>query len=219
MAESISVILPTYRRPAQLGRCLQALERQTRPPDEVIVIVRATDPESREVVLKASSGRLPVSALTIDQAGIVAAINYGLDHARGSIIALTDDDSEPWPDWLARIESHFARDPQLGALGGRDWLYADGRLHGGQAEVVGRICWHGQLIGNHHIGTGPPREVELLKGVNMSFRRSAIGDLRFDRRLKGGNAEWRVEVGFVLALRGRGWRVVYDPAVAVNHYH
>ncbi|ONQ99134.1 glycosyl transferase, partial [Burkholderia cenocepacia] len=39
----ISVLVPTYRRPADLARCLLALQRQQRLPDEVIVVARPED--------------------------------------------------------------------------------------------------------------------------------------------------------------------------------
>ncbi|WP_455777492.1 glycosyltransferase family 2 protein, partial [Burkholderia stabilis] len=39
----ISVLVPTYRRPADLARCLLALQRQHRLPDEVIVVARPED--------------------------------------------------------------------------------------------------------------------------------------------------------------------------------
>lgn len=43
---NISVLIPTYRRPKDLARCLEALKKQKRVPDEVLVIVRNTDAET-----------------------------------------------------------------------------------------------------------------------------------------------------------------------------
>jgi hypothetical protein len=45
------------------------------------------------------------------------------------------------------------------------------------------------LIGNHHLGVGEPREVDVLKGVNMSYRRTAIADIHFDERMRGTGAQ------------------------------
>jgi len=74
------------------------------------------------------------------------------------------------------------------------------------------------MIGNHHIGAGQPREVDLLKGVNMSFRREAIAGLRCDERLKGTGAQVHFEVALSLATKQRNWKLIYDPAVTVDHY-
>lgn len=213
-----SVVIPSYGRPQALQGCLAALSRQSRRPDEVVVVAREGDQATR-AVLEAVLDRLPLRVLTIREPGLVAALNLALAEARGDIVSFIDDDTEPWADWLERVERHFASQPRLGGLGGRDWLYADGVLRDGRARTVGRVQWFGRRIGNHHLGVGPPREVEILKGANMSYRRAAVQGLWFDRRLKGGDAEWCVEPGFVFATRRRGWKVVYDPAVAVDHHH
>ena len=74
------------------------------------------------------------------------------------------------------------------------------------------------VYGNHHLGAGAPRRVDFLKGANMSFRRTAIAGLRFDERLRGAGAQVGNDMAFSLALRLRGWTLLYDPLVAVDHY-
>jgi len=213
-----SVIIPSYGRPEALRRCLSAIARQTRRPDEVLVITREEDKVTAAVVREAMAD-LPLRTVDVHEVGLVAASNLGLAEAQGDILAFTDDDTEPWVDWLGRIEEHFLTTPNLGALGGRDWLYANGVLRQGRARSIGRVQWYGRRIGNHHLGVGSPREVEIIKGANMAYRRAAIEGLQFDRRLKGADAEWCLEPGFAFAVGRRGWRVVYDPAVAVDHHH
>ena len=39
----ITVVVPTYRRPRDLGRCLDGLGKQSRPADEIAVVVRESD--------------------------------------------------------------------------------------------------------------------------------------------------------------------------------
>lgn len=39
----LTVLVPTYRRPDDLSRCLSALLRQQRTPDEIVVVARADD--------------------------------------------------------------------------------------------------------------------------------------------------------------------------------
>jgi cellulose synthase/poly-beta-1,6-N-acetylglucosamine synthase-like glycosyltransferase len=213
-----SVIIPSYGRSDALGRCLAALARQNRRPDEVLVITREEDKPTAAVVRNAM-GDLPLRAIHVREPGLVAASNLGLAAATGDILAFTDDDTEPWSDWLQRIEKHFLATPELGALGGRDWLYANGVLRQGRARTIGRVQWWGRRVGNHHLGTGGPREVEIIKGANMAYRREAVEGLLFDRRLKGADAEWCLEPGFAFAVGRRGWRVIYDPSVAVDHHH
>ncbi|MBY4790575.1 glycosyltransferase family 2 protein [Burkholderia dolosa] len=215
----ISVLVPTYRRPADLARCLLALQRQQRLPDEVIVVARPEDDATHERLADpAVGGALPLRVVAVDVPGQVAALNKGLDVAAGDIVAITDDDAAPRADWLARVESTFAADPRGGAVGGRDWVHEKGRVLDESREEVGRITPWGRLVGNHHLGVGGAREVDMLKGANMSYRRAAIERVRFDTRLRGAGAQVHNDMAFSMRVQRDGWKLVYDPAIAVDHF-
>ncbi len=158
----------------------------------------------------------PPQPVVVARSGVVAAQNAGLARAKGDIIAITDDDAEPASDWIARIEAHYRKDGRVGGVGGRDILPSAcvERL----TNVIGRVQWFGRVIGNHHLGSGDPVDVDVLKGVNSSYRRSALGNLQFDERLRGDGAQPFHELALGLQLRRAGWRLVYDPKVTVNHY-
>ena len=49
---TITALVPTYRRPRDLARCLEALRAQVRLPDEVLVVVRDEDAETRDLLTK-----------------------------------------------------------------------------------------------------------------------------------------------------------------------
>lgn len=215
----LTVLIPTYRRPDDLARCLKSLQRQARAPEQVLVIVRSDDYATHAVLAEpAVRGSLPLDCVAIEVKGLVAALNRGLDVATGEIVAITDDDAAPRPDWLERIEAAFAADPKLGAIGGRDWVHERGRVLDGQREYVGKVSATGKVIGNHHLGIGHAREVDLLKGVNMSYRRKAIEGVRFDERLRGSGAQVHNDMAFSLRVKRAGWKLIYDPAIAVDHY-
>jgi cellulose synthase/poly-beta-1,6-N-acetylglucosamine synthase-like glycosyltransferase len=215
----LTVLIPTYRRPDDLRRCLGALQQQTRMPDQVLVIVRPEDGATRTVLDEpVVRGALALDCVTVEAAGQVAALNRGLDAMAGDVVAITDDDAAPRPDWLERIVATFEADPKLGALGGRDWVHERGQLLGGEKRCVGKIKPFGKVIGNHHLGIGEPREVDLLKGANMSYRRAAIAGIRFDQRLRGTGAQTHNDMAFSMRVRRSGWKLIYDPLVAVDHY-
>lgn len=215
---TITIIIPTYRRPNDLKRCLEALKLQNRPPDKVIVTVRDTDSETWNFFQNFNNKPLNLSIVTVSETGVVAAMNLGLEKSQGDIVAFTDDDAAPHSDWLERIEAHFLADELVGGVGGRDILYRNGQLVKGEKKVVGKLQWFGRAIGNHHLGIGEAREVDILKGVNMSFRQAAIKELRFDRRMKGTGAQVHFELAFCLALKRAGWKLIYDPKILVDHY-
>jgi len=54
-------------------------------------------------------------------------------------------------------------DSCVGGVGGRDWVYHGTQLEDGARKVIGRVHWFGRVIGNHHLGVGEPREVDVLK--------------------------------------------------------
>ncbi|WP_336774659.1 glycosyltransferase family 2 protein [Paenibacillus sp. MMO-58] len=212
----ISVVIPSYKRVSSLKKGLEGLFNQQRLPDEIIVVARDSDQETIEF-LSGYPSELLRQAI-VHKPGAVAALNEGFGQASGDIIVMTDDDTVAYPDWLERIEKHYGTDPRLGALGGKDWVYHSGKLEYGQSEDVGKLYWFGRMSGNHHIGIGKAREVDILKGANMSFRKEAIRSIKFDDRLKGGGAQVHLEIGICLRVKQGGWRVLYDPSVCVNHY-
>lgn len=216
---SITVLIPTYRRTADLERCLEALKCQERSPNEVLVTVRDIDAETWLFLDQYNSKPLNLKVLKVEVPGVIAAMNTALSSFTSDVIASTDDDASPHPDWLIRIEKWFMSDPKIGGVGGRDWQYVGDRIkEPGEQEIVGQVQWFGRVIGNHHLGVGNAQEVDVLKGVNMAFRRSAIGNLTFDERLQGTGAQVHFELAFTLQLRRQGWKLIYDPKVAVDHY-
>jgi cellulose synthase/poly-beta-1,6-N-acetylglucosamine synthase-like glycosyltransferase len=215
--EGTTVVVPTFRRPASLARCLAALGFQTRPPDQVVVVVRDEDDETRTLLSTWRSG-LRVDTVRTAAPGVVAALNAALTVVGGEIVAFVDDDTEPRPDWLARVVAHFAGDSTLGGLGGRDRQPGVPELPAGPPPAVGRLQWFGRTIGNHHLMTGPAREADILKGANMTYRGAAIRGLRFDERLRGTGAQLHYEMAFCFAVKRRGWKLVCDPHVIVDHY-
>lgn len=210
-------MIPTYRRAASLEQCLRGLQAQLRAADEVIVVMQPDDEETLRL-LRRLEGWKPLRLIRHSGGGAVGQYNAGLKACEGDIIAITDDDAVPRPEWLQQIESYFATNPDLGGLGGRDVVQEDGVLLEGNANTVGTVQWFGRVIGNHHIGTRLNPSVDVLKGVNMSFRLSAIGDLVFDRDLRGQGAQTCLDMAFSMGVKRRGWRLLYDPEVAVDHF-
>lgn len=218
LRSGITVIIPTYKRVQELDRCLRAIERQSLRPVEVLLTYRLEDEETCAYLARADRPAKDARLLVCDQPGVVYALTLAFDNVRTEYLALTDDDSEPHSDWLERIVACFASDPRAAGVGGKDHVYADGAWMEGEAPVVGLVRWNGSLIGNHHIGVGPARYVHALKGVNMALRVSALDGLRPDPRLRGTGAQVGWELHLSLTLIGRGYKLVYDPAILVEHF-
>lgn len=212
-----TVAIPSYKRPAELRRALDALASQQRRPDEVIVIARKAD-DATQSVASSFSNLLPMVVTLVEGTGVIEAYNRAFDSATGDVISFIDDDAVPHGNWAARIVNAFQEDSGLAGLGGKDHIFQNGQWLEGEAPVVGIVTWYGRTFGNHHLGFGQKRDVDCLKGVNMSFRRDMLGDLRMDPRLRGDGAQWHCELKLCLEMRARGRRLAYDPAILVDHF-
>jgi glycosyltransferase involved in cell wall biosynthesis len=214
----ITVIIPTYKRVADLDRCLAAIDSQTLKPVEVLITFRSEDDETRQYLARVNRPVRGARLLECDKPGVVYALTVAFDAVRSELFAITDDDSIPAPDWLERIVAHFEADPQLAGVGGKDHVFTDGRWLDGAEPVVGKVLWHGHVIGHHHLGVGPARQVDTLKGVNIAFRTAIFGDLRPDARLHGKGAQVGWEMDLTLHLIAQGAKLIYDPAILVDHF-
>lgn len=208
MTLTLTVVVPTYRRPLDLQRCLDALVAQDRPPDEVVVVVKAHDPASGLIV---DAYPAPVRKVVTSHLSFLDALWAGAAAAVGDVVAFTDDDAAALPDWSARLLDHY-RDVGVGGVGGRDLIVGD---EDPPAVAVGMVNRWGRLVGNHHRGTGLPRRVDVLKGVNMSYRREALA-LPVGFRGKGTTTHTEVAIG--LWATAQGWALVYDPDLLVRHW-
>ena len=123
MPVDISIVVPTFNRPALLKRCLSALMIQAFPPQhyEVIVVSDGPDPVTRAVVEHGAppGGQPAVRYVALPRKkGPAAARNAGWRLAAGRLIAFTDDDCVPQVRWLRHAWDAY-RNQDMVALAGR----------------------------------------------------------------------------------------------------
>jgi glycosyltransferase involved in cell wall biosynthesis len=118
-APDFSVVVPTYRRPAALAACLEALATLDYPADRFeVVVVDDGSPEPASGVAAPFAARLPLQMLRQPNQGPAAARNAGAQAAHGRWLAFTDDDCRPAPGWLAALRQVFSAAPDA-LVGGR----------------------------------------------------------------------------------------------------
>ncbi|MDN7476918.1 glycosyltransferase [Burkholderia multivorans] len=121
----VSVVVPTYRRPDLLERCLGALCVQVFDPTTYEIIVVDDDPagSARPVVDACRARMTDVPAIRYlsapDTQGPAGARNVGWRSARGALIAFTDDDTIPDPTWLRHGAAALLAEPSAAAAAGR----------------------------------------------------------------------------------------------------
>lgn len=119
----ISVVIPVYNDAGPLTTCLDALNRQSRRPDEILVVDNACTDASAQVALSAGA-----RVVAEPRRGIPSATSAGFDAAHGDILARLDADSIPAADWLSRIEKAFALHPEASAVTGTAEFYGGTRF-------------------------------------------------------------------------------------------
>ncbi len=119
MPQSVSVIVPHYNDPTGLDACLAALVAQTVAPDEIIVADN-NSPQGQAEIARVVAGRARLVVVTEQGAG--PARNGGVAASSGDILAFTDSDCIPAPDWLANGLSRLA---QFDLVGGAMTVLVD----------------------------------------------------------------------------------------------
>jgi glycosyltransferase involved in cell wall biosynthesis len=114
MTTELSVVTPTQNRAPILGRCLDALGRQTLDPSryEVLVVDDASTDGTRAVVEEATrQARYPLRSYWLpERLGVSAARNLAIREARSDVIVFVDSDCIAVPMFLsAHLETHKER--------------------------------------------------------------------------------------------------------------
>lgn len=197
---SVSVVVPTYNRPALLDRCLRALLMQDFDPEDYEIIVANDKPDAatRDAVARlraewgpaASIHYLPVTRGD----GPAAARNAGWRIACGRVVAFTDDDTIPSRRWLR--EGLRALTPQVAAVSGRTLVPLPPRPTDYERDAAGLEA--GEFV-----------------TANCFVHRSvleAVGG--FDERFR---AAWREDSDLHFTLLERGGSIVRAPEAVVLH--
>jgi glycosyltransferase involved in cell wall biosynthesis len=226
----VSVIICTYGRALALTGLLESLEAQSYRDFETLIIDGNEEPSlARETVwnfLQGSQARLQVD-LIASKKGLTRQRNVGLDHARGELICFLDDDVTLPDDFLLRASEIFDRAEfqDVGGITGYDtrnypaamtlrWrlrrtLGVIPDLPPGGIDRLGR----GIPLGFLHPFTGY-KEIGLLPGFCMIYRRSAIGNLRFDELIPtyaGEDRDFSMRVGW-------HWRLIIVGDLHLQHH-
>jgi len=111
---TISVVIVTRNRRAELFDSLQRLAPQSEP-FELVVVDNGSDDDSAEAVRRHWSDAVVVALP--ENSGAAAGRNRGIEAASGEILVFLDDDASfESPDALSRIRARFAADPRLGVI-------------------------------------------------------------------------------------------------------
>jgi GT2 family glycosyltransferase len=199
--ERFSVIVCTRNGATRIAACLEALEKQSFPAHEIIVV----DDGSTDGTTALVASRFPhVRLLTLEPGGLSAARNAGAEAATGDIVAFTDDDCEADPDWLAGLAGAFAK----------GWDAAGGPNLPPPAKSDAEAIVAAAPGAPSHVMLDDA-EAEHLPGCNLAVRRTTYFDIGgFDPVFTTAGDD----VDFCWRLRDKGYRLGFAPTAFVWHH-
>jgi cellulose synthase/poly-beta-1,6-N-acetylglucosamine synthase-like glycosyltransferase len=208
-----SVIVPVYNGEADLPELINCLQAQTYPGDRVeyLLVDNGSSDRTASVIQTAiqETASLGITLRYLQENKIqssYAARNTGIRAVKSEILAFTDADCRPQPDWLESLILPFA-DSAVGvvvgeivALPGKSLLEKHADRHNvlsQQHTLEHPFCPYGQT-------------------ANLAIRRQVLEQVGLFRPYlnTGGDADmcWRIQ-------RGSNWTLHFAPTAVVRHRH
>jgi GT2 family glycosyltransferase len=221
---TVSVVICTRNRAADLARCLASLAAQTRRPEEVVVVDASDGPAALRTVQAWRASTPAVVVRFIPAApGLTRQRNVGVAASTGDLLTFLDDDVVLEADYLAAVVKLFEMDPELGGaegvvltppLRGRRRL-ANAVRAGFLMNTLGRprgVKPSGFITYDPAPAAVTP--VDCLVGCNMSYRRGVFERFRFDEWYTGYGLGEDADFSHRVS---RAWRLVQTPEARLTH--
>ncbi|MFZ4682826.1 MAG: methyltransferase domain-containing protein [Terrimicrobiaceae bacterium] len=210
----ISVVIVLWNQAHLTLRCLRALLEQRGPSLEIILFDNDSRDETATLLGRIDGAKIVRNASNV---GFLLGCNRGAEVAQGRALLLLNSDAFLRPGALAAALQTLESAEDVGAVGGR-LILPDGRL-----QEAGSIIWSdasclGYARGSES-GAGEAmfrRDVDYCSGACLLTRRDLWIRLGgFDEAYAPAYYE---ETDYCLRLRKEGYRVVYEPTMAADHF-
>lgn len=227
-APLISVIIATRDRTESLAECLDAFDDVEYPNYEIIVVDNAPTTEvTADLIASCHAGNPRIRYARENHPGLGWAHNCGLRHARGEIIAFTDDDVVVDRHWLSELLRGFAVGSNVGCVTGlvvpqeietlsQYWF----DVHSGFNKGFRRRLF--DLRANRPDDRLFPYRTSMFgTGANMAFRAEALRSVGgLDPALGPGTPATNGEdLDIYFRIVKAGYQLVYLPSAFVHHRH
>jgi len=194
-----SIIIPAYNEENVIKDCLQSVIKVNYPDSlyEVIVIDDGSTDRTYDIVETYSKNNTNIKLCSKENGGKASALNYGLKHAEGEYIIVTDADGIVEKNWISKIINRFENhDMVIGSCSAKSpdsWL-----------EKIQHALY---LIKFQHGGVKGTPSV----GVNNAFRKSIIEEVgKFDE------TKTSITSDFIRRVKNAGFDVCFDPEIKVS---
>lgn len=179
----ISVIVPVYNGQDYLEDCIDSIEKQTYENTEIIIINDGSTDDTASVCVRLREAYDNLHVITMEDGGVSAARNAGIDAANGVFVTFVDADDRLRPKTLRVLYDCIMRTgSDVAGCGFFSW-----RKEEEWEAFLREKCRIGRPV--EYTPSQFLRE-QLLRGNSRCwsklYRRSAIGELRFPQELSIG---------------------------------
>ena len=198
----VSVIVPAYNDIDGLLQTLSCLEQQDYldPGFEVIVVDNGSTP----ALAVPSAYSFPLQFVVETTAGSYAARNKGIELASGDVLAFTDADCEPVPQWISRGVACLGVPGSKTVVGGKVELFS---MHNVDSWAGCYALYSGFSQQTNIASKGFAATANLFV-YRCAF--DAVGEFN-QSLMSGGDSEW------CWRSSAAGYRMVYGAEVVVRH--
>jgi len=201
----ISVLLPAKDASATLPEALAGLCAQRGAPPFEIVCVDDASVDATPSLLEAAAREDPrIRVVRGGGRGLVAALNLGLSHCHGELIARMDADDRVHPDRLRLQAELLAADRALGAVG--SLVHCIPRPP--SAGLARLESWLNRTVSKQQCRNGRFIEAPLVH-PSATFRREALQEGWEDHG-------WAEDWDLLLRMFEHGWEMAKVPQVLVE---
>ncbi len=214
----ITIAICTYRRFKWLGRCLNALQKQTLAHDEYKIIVVDNSLSKSESIDFRDSFTLfdSLEYIITEKSGLSYARNVAIERCDTPLIAFIDDDAMADPNWAEKIIDAFQRYPAAGVVGGKVnpiWeVKPPSWLQGELLHCFAVLDW-----GENDLFVD---ENKWLVGANVAYRTDVLRQCNgFNVSLgrKGSLLLAHEELATNISIQSYGYDIMYVPSIKVSH--
>jgi glycosyltransferase involved in cell wall biosynthesis len=206
---SIVAIIPLYNGARWIEQSIRSVFAQTLQPDEFIVVDDgSTDGDEGAAIVERLAKERPVMLLHKPNGGQSSARNFGVAHARSTLIALLDQDDVWYPHHLERLVRPFRVESGM-PLG---WAYSDldeidesgGLVHRNFHQFIPLITGRPTIHPKTSLADCLSHDMFILPSASLISRAAFDGVGGFDEQLCGYEDD-----DLFLRLFRAGWRSVY----------
>lgn len=163
----LSFVIPAHNEEAIIGKCLDAILRESKGRGDVEIIV--VDNASTDNTANVAASYTDVTVVHEPHKGIVWARRAGFLVSHGDLIANVDSDNILTPGWINKVMAEFEKDPNLVTLSGPFIYYDLPRT----AQVFTRFFYYISYI-MYLLSRFVFRIGSVVQGGNFVVRRTAL---------------------------------------------